>query len=156
MFSGDLSCIRAGKGWWISCLRGRETKVVTVLHQEAVAPDQEAENKQIQGQAITLKGLTLVTQTQPPGESTLPRQHHQLGTRHHTQEPVWDILDSNHQLILVQTCISSEVISPCCYCPRGFCNLLDGFPSFLVTVQASLLFVPGHILGWLFPTVAPC
>lgn len=52
------------------CLRDWKTKVVAIPHQEAVAPDQGAENKQIQGQAITLKGLILVTQILPPEEST--------------------------------------------------------------------------------------
>lgn len=44
--------------------------MVAIPHQEAVAPDQEAESEQIQGQAITLKGLILVTQIPPPEEST--------------------------------------------------------------------------------------
>lgn len=44
--------------------------MVAIPHQEAVAPDQGAESKQIQGQAIALQGLILVTQILPPEEST--------------------------------------------------------------------------------------
>lgn len=96
---------------------------MAIPHQEAVALDQEAESEQIQGQVITLKGLILVTQTPPPEEST--RQHHQL-SRHHTHEPVWGVLDSNYQITLVQSQISSEGISSCCYCPKGYCNYSIG------------------------------
>lgn len=120
------------------CPRDWKTKVVAVPHQEAVAPDQEAESEQIQGQVITLKGLILVTQTPPLESLQPPRQHHQL-SRHHTHEPVWGVLDSNYQITLVQSQISSEGISSCCYCPKGYCNSSIGWLSIVPDDSSGIL-----------------
>lgn len=67
-----------------------------------------------------------------------PRQHHQL-FRHHSHEPVWDVLDSNYQITLVQTQISSEDIAPCCHCPKGYCNYFIGWLSIVPDNSSGIL-----------------